>query len=70
MSRKSDAEIVEIQQVENGYLVFVGASCHHRERMVFQSFCELVNFLNTNFTHREEVLFVDYNQQSTITLKN
>ena len=70
MSKKSDAENVEIQQVENGYLVFVGASCQHRERMVFQSFTELVSFLNKNFNHREKILFVDYDNQTQITLKD
>jgi hypothetical protein len=68
---KNFIETIEITQVENGYVVYVGASCSNvRERFVFQSFTELTNFLNQHFTHRNENVFSDYNNQIQIPLKN
>jgi hypothetical protein len=64
-------EDVSIQQEENGYSVIVGSSCSGiRHRYVFQTFTELVNFLNEHFTHRNDFIFTDYKEQTAITLKN
>jgi hypothetical protein len=68
---KGEIEIVEIRQVENGYLVYLGYSCEpSRESYVFQSFTELTNFLNSHFKHRNENIFSDYSNQIQIPLKN
>jgi hypothetical protein len=66
------AEEISIQQLENGYMVIIGSACTgtFRERYVFQSFTELVNFLNEHFTHRNDFIFTDYKEQTAITLKN
>jgi len=66
--KQKESEVVEIRQVENGYMVHVGSKCEVREVKVYQSFTELVNFLNENFTFRNENIWVDYNNQITITL--
>jgi hypothetical protein len=69
MKRKEFIEPVEVQQVENGFILSTGSNCDRtREQHVFQSFIELVNFLNNHFTHREKNIFVD-NNESLITLK-
>ncbi|MFY7938484.1 MAG: hypothetical protein ACOVOQ_13970 [Flavobacterium sp.] len=68
--KQKESEVVEIQQVENGYMVHVGSKCEVREMMVFQSFTELVNFLNENFTFRNENIWGDLNNQLSIVLKN
>ena len=71
MSKKQEfIEPAQIQQVENGFCVITGSNCDLRgkETYVFQSFIELVNFLNNHFTHREGNIFVD-NNESSITLK-
>jgi hypothetical protein len=63
-------EDVVIQQEENGYSVIVGSSCNGiRQRYVFQTFSELVNFLNQHFTHREEIIYTDCKNQDSIELK-
>lgn len=65
-----NVEQVEILQNENGYSLYVGANCSNiREKYVFQSFTELVNFLNNYFTFRNESIYNDYNGQNSITLK-
>jgi hypothetical protein len=63
---------VRISQEENGYVLDVNfQSCGvPDERHVFQSFTELVNFLNEHFTYRNEIIFADYPNQSLINLKN
>jgi hypothetical protein len=68
---KKEVRNVEIQQTENGYILHVGLNCSadFRERYVFQSFTELVNFLNQHFTFRNESIYPDVNNQYTITLK-
>jgi len=68
---KKEVKNVEIQQTENGYILHVGLNCSSdfRERYVFQSFTELVNFLNIHFTFRNETIYPDVNNQYTITLK-
>jgi len=67
--KQKESEVVEIRQVENGYMVHVGSKCEVREMMVFQSFTELVNFLNQHFTFRNENIYMDVTNQYTITLK-
>jgi hypothetical protein len=67
--KQKESEVVEIRQVENGYMVHVGSKCEVREMMVFQSFTELVNFLNENFTFRNEMVWGDSNNQLSIVLK-
>lgn len=68
---RKEVKNVEIQQTENGYILFIGLNCtsEFRERYVFQSFTELVNFLNNHFTFRNESIYNDYNAQTSITLK-
>jgi len=68
---KKEVRNVEIQQTENGYILHIGLNCSLEscERYVFQSFCELVNFLNIHFTFRNEMILTDNNYQSAITLK-
>jgi hypothetical protein len=68
--KQKESEVVEIRQVENGYMVHVGFKCEVREMMVFQSFTELVNFLNENFTFRNEMVCGDLNNQTSIILNN
>jgi hypothetical protein len=65
------AEEISIQQLENGYMIIIGSACTgtFRERYVFQSFTELVNFLNEHFTHREEIIYTDCKNQDSIELK-
>ncbi len=63
-------EDVSIQQEENGYYLIVGPSCNGiKHRYVFQTFTELVNFLNQHFTHREEFIYMDSINQDSIELK-
>lgn len=72
MKRQNDyVEEVTIQQVENGYLVYIGSGCNvaPQQRSVFQSFTELVNHLNNHFTYRDENIHNDYINQTSITLK-
>jgi len=66
---RKEVKNVEIQQTENGYVLMSGLNCELRERYVFQSFTELVNFLNNHFTFRNEYIFNDINSQISITLK-
>lgn len=67
---RKEVKQVEIQQIENGYLLFVGSNCeNNRERYVFQTFTELVIFLNNHFTVRNEMIYNDYNGQTSIILK-
>jgi hypothetical protein len=54
--KQNKNENVEILQVDNGYMVHVGSKCEVREIMVFQSFTELINFLNVNFSFRNNEL--------------
>ena len=73
MSRKKDyVNSVRISQEENGYILENGfTSCGVAdERYVFQSFTELVNFLNDHFDFRNENIYSDMNNQLMITLKN
>lgn len=59
-----------IREIENGYQVSIGAECtgNFREIYVFQSFTELVNFLNQIFKHRADMLMSDYQNQTSIIL--
>lgn len=68
---RKEIKNVEIQQIENGYIVQIGINCsgEFRDRHVFQSFTELINFLNIHFTFRNELIYVDYNNQNSIVLK-
>lgn len=67
---KKIVESVEITQHENGYSLYVGSNCSNiREKYVFQSFTELVCFLNNHFTFRNELIYNDLNNQVSITLK-
>jgi hypothetical protein len=69
MQRKT-IEQVEIRQNENGYSLYIGPNCSNiREKFVFQSFTELVCFLNNHFTFRNELIYNDFNNQLSITLK-
>jgi hypothetical protein len=62
-------EQVEIVQVDNGYIIYIGANCSPiRERYIFQSFTELVMFLDKHFTFRSETVISDYPNQLTINL--
>jgi hypothetical protein len=66
---KQYVEDVSIQQIANGYCLIVGSSCTGvRENYVFQTFTELVNFLNKHFTHREEIIYTDAKNQDSIEL--
>lgn len=66
---KKEPEQIEILQESNGYIVYVGANCSAiRDRYVFQSFTELVIFLDKHFTHRSEMIVTDYPNQLSITL--
>jgi hypothetical protein len=69
---KQYVDEVEIIQTENGFIAVVGSACSgsRRERYVFQSFTELVNFLNEHFTHRDENIYNDFINQTSIILKN
>jgi hypothetical protein len=71
MKKQNDyVEDVLIQQEENGYSVMVGSSCNGiRKKYVFQTFSELVNFLNQHFTHREELIYTDSINNDSIELK-
>jgi hypothetical protein len=66
--KQNKNECVEIRQVENGYMVNVGSKCEVREIMVFQSFTELINFLNVNFLFRNNEVYQDYSNQTSIVL--
>jgi len=68
---KKEVKNVEIRQTENGYVLRTGLFCtnENRDEYVFQSFTELVNFLNHHFTFRNENIYMDVNNQYTITLK-
>ena len=66
--KQKESEVVEIRQVENGYMVHVGSKCEVREVKVYQSFTELVNFLNENFTFRSENILIDFYNQTSIVL--
>lgn len=68
---RKEVKNVEIQQTENGYILRTGLFCTNekRDEYVFQSFTELVNFLNIHFTFRNENIYPDVNNQYTITLK-
>ena len=68
---RKEVKNVEIQQTENGYILHVGLNCStdFRERYVFQSFTELVNFLNQHFTFRNDSIIMDHHYQTSITLK-
>lgn len=70
--KKEYIEQVQIIQEKNGYIIIVGSACSSElpHKLVFQSFTELVNFLNEHFTYRNELIFTDYNNQISITLKN
>lgn len=54
-------EEIKIREVENGYKLWFG-----EKEYVFQSFCELVNFLNKLFTTRNENIMSDYYQQTAV----
>jgi hypothetical protein len=68
---KKEVKNVEIHQTENGYILRTGSFCanERRDEYVFQSFTELVNFLNQHFTFRNENIYMDVTNQYTITLK-
>jgi len=58
--RKEFIEPVEIQQVENGFILYTGARCNNlREQYVFQTLAELQEFLSDHFTHRNDIIEVD-----------
>lgn len=72
MKKKNDyCEPVNIRQEENGYVLEVGFRPNEcsKKRFVFQSFTELVCFLNDHFTYRNENIFADFNSQLSISLK-
>jgi hypothetical protein len=72
MSRKKEfVTPVRIAQEENGYILDVGfTNCGAPdEKYVFQSFTELVNFLNEHFSFRNDNIFQDMQGQLMITLK-
>lgn len=62
-------EQIEILQVDNGYIIYIGNNCNSvRDRYIFQSFTELVIYLNNHFTFRSENIISDYPYQSSINL--
>lgn len=55
---------IEIRQVGNGYVVMPGYNTANmliddRQRMVFQTFAELVSWLSQHFTHRQNIICMD-----------
>ena len=71
MKAKKTNEQCTIAQIENGYSIRIGAECsgNYRETYVFQSFTEMVNFLNELFAYRNEYLVSDYVNQTNINIK-
>ncbi len=62
MSKRNEfIESVEISQVENGYILLRGSMCGKdpREKLVFQSWAELAEYLNDHFTFRNDNLNED-----------
>jgi len=59
--KKIEVEQVDITQVENGYILMSGSMCgaNHRDRYVFQTFNELVDFLKDHFHYRNSDILVD-----------
>lgn len=73
MSRKKDYCMpVRISQEGNGYILELGwSSCSaETDRFVFQSFTELVNYLNDHFDFRNELIYTDMSNQISINLKS
>jgi len=72
MKAKKTNEQCTIVQIENGYSIRIGAECsgHYRETYVFQSFTEMINFLNQYFDFRNNYLLSDYQNQTSINLNN
>lgn len=69
MSRKNDyCTPVRISQEENGFILELDCSAEI-EKHVFQSFTELVNFLNEHFTFRNSSIYADFENQPNINLK-
>jgi hypothetical protein len=70
MKSKIKENQCSIIEVENGYQIRIGAECSgtYREMYVFQSFTEMVNFLNTFFDFRNELLYSDIPNQNSIFL--
>jgi len=68
MKSKIKENQCSIIEVENGYQIRIGAECSgtYREMYVFQSFTEMVNFLNTFFEFRNELLYSDISNQNQI----
>jgi hypothetical protein len=68
---RKEVKNVEIQQTENGYILRTGSFCTNekRDEYVFQSFTELINFLNQHFTFRNDSIITDLNYQTSIILK-
>ncbi len=70
MKSKIKENQCSIIEVENGYQIRIGAECSgtYREMYVFQSFTEMVNFLNTFFEFRNELLYSDISNQNQILI--
>lgn len=69
-NQKENVQPIEIVQIANGYAVHIGnATGCIKESYVFQSFTELVNFLNGHLTYRNDNIYTDYNEQVSITLR-
>jgi len=52
---KKRVEQVRIEQVDNGYFVYVGSECDGSlEQYAFESMYGVLHFLNTHFTLRNE----------------
>jgi hypothetical protein len=70
MKSKIKENQCSIIEVENGYQIRIGAECSgtYREMYVFQSFTEMVNFLNIFFDFRNELLYSDIPNQNSIFL--
>lgn len=66
---KNTIKQLQIYEIENGFKIEIGSRCtDNLEIYVFQSFTELVNFLNKYFKHRNDNILIDYNNQTSITL--
>lgn len=70
MKAKKTNEQCSITQIENGYQIRTGSECsgNFRETYVFQSFTEMINFLNQYFDFRNEYLISDYPNQTSVTI--
>lgn len=70
MKAQKTNEPCSIIQIENGYQIRTGLECsgNFRETYVFQSFTEMVIFLNKYFDFRNEYLISDYPNQTSVTI--